>query len=72
MPPKRSTELTPQQIQVLQLVWDGHSTVDIAERLKKTPRAVKAIRERIGLKLGTYNAIQAVRIGLAKNLLKVV
>jgi DNA-binding NarL/FixJ family response regulator len=59
-------------LQVLKLIWEGLGTKEIALKLGKSPSRVKACREHIALKLGTTNAVQAVRAALAQNILKVI
>jgi DNA-binding NarL/FixJ family response regulator len=61
-------QLTPRQLQILQLVADGHSNNEISQTLNISPLTVKSHLSRIGEKLGAPDRVQmiarAIRTGI--------
>src|SRR5881397_3138611 len=66
----RSIKLTKREVEVLQLITDGLSQVEIARRLFVSPKTVGAHTERIFKKLGAHNRAQAVSLSYQHGLLE--
>lgn len=64
--------LTPREIEVLRLLREGLTAVEIADRLAITPRTTRAHIEAIKARLGAANTTQAVARGFERGLLSVV
>ncbi|MFO0774510.1 MAG: LuxR C-terminal-related transcriptional regulator [Nitrospiraceae bacterium] len=56
--------LTPRQQEILSLIWDGHTTTDIAETLTVSARTVEVHRFHMMKKLRVTNLAQLLRAGL--------
>jgi DNA-binding NarL/FixJ family response regulator len=65
---RRLERVTPRQLQVLQLVAEGHSTREIARRLKLSVKTVETHRGEMMKRLGIHDVVAlvryAVRVGL--------
>ena len=64
--------LTPREVEVLRLLREGLTAVEIADRLAITPRTTRAHIEAIKTRLGAANTTQAVALGFERGLLSVV
>jgi two-component system NarL family response regulator len=71
---KREPEcpLTPREVEVLRLLREGLTAVEIADCLGIAPRTTRGHIEAIKTRLGAANATQAVAIGFERGLLPVV
>ena len=65
----RLSVLTRRELEVLQLVADGHSSVQIAKLLSVSPRTVEAHRSNIMMKTGLHSTAQVVRCAIESQLL---
>jgi two-component system, NarL family, response regulator NreC len=61
--------LTPREVEVLQLIALGHTSVEIARKLHLSPRTVETHRGHIHKKLGLATRAQLVRYALGHGLL---
>jgi two-component system response regulator FixJ len=61
-----STELTPRELQVAELIAAGASNKEVGRRLGISPRTVELHRAHIMAKLGARNAADLVRIVLSR------
>jgi two-component system response regulator NreC len=66
---KRLDELTPREREVLQLIAEGLSNQEIAERLVISPKTVQRHRENIMAKLNLHNRIELVKYAIRKGLI---
>ena len=57
-------ELTPRQLQVLRLVAEGHSTPEIARRLRLSAKTVETHRTELMKRLGIHDVVRLVRYAL--------
>ena len=64
--------LTPREVEVLRLLREGLTAVEIADRLAISPRTTRGHIEGIKTRLGAANTTQAVAIGFERGLLPVV
>ena len=68
---ERLGELTPRQVEVLKLVAEGHSTPEIARRLKLSTKTVETHRTELMRRLGIHDVVRlvryAVRVGLVSS-----
>jgi two-component system response regulator NreC len=62
-------ELTSRETEVLRLIALGHTNVEIARKLRLSPRTVEAHRARIQRKLGLRTRADLVRYALRRGLL---
>lgn len=63
--------LSPREVEVLQLVADGLSNAEIAERLFLSPRTVHHHVSHILNKMGVDSRVDAVRLGIARGLVEI-
>jgi DNA-binding NarL/FixJ family response regulator len=63
--------LTPRELEVLELLADGHPNKRIAARLAMSPETVKFHVAQICGKLGVANRTEAVRIAIRRGLLSI-
>ncbi len=63
-------ELTPREIEVVELMHNGLRNIDIAIRLSISPRTVENHVGSIFAKLGAASRAEAIRMALEKNLIK--
>lgn len=68
-PPDPYEALTNREREVLQLVAEGHSSVEIGRRLFISPRTVEVHRQNTMRKLGVRNQAQLIRYALTKGIL---
>jgi DNA-binding NarL/FixJ family response regulator len=66
--PKR--KLTPREIQVVQLIWKGLKTQEIAKQLRLSPKTISAHRVNVFYKLNAANTATMLRIALRRKLIK--
>lgn len=62
--------LTPREVQVLQAVWDGHSSPEIGKQLKIAAKTVDAHRANLMAKLRVSNVMQLLRLAVQHKLVK--
>jgi DNA-binding NarL/FixJ family response regulator len=65
-----SDGLTRRELEVLGLIAHGHTSVEIADELRLSPRTVETHRARIHKKLGLTTRAELVRYSLARGLLR--
>jgi two-component system nitrate/nitrite response regulator NarL len=63
------TYLTPRERYVLLLLVDGHSTVEIAEKLSISPSTARTHVQNVLVKLGAHSRLQAASMIAAHGLL---
>jgi len=68
--PKPYDGLTPREVQVLRLIAQGYSNVQVAEVLVISVKTVESHRARIVEKLGLRSRVELVRYALGKGLLE--
>lgn len=66
----RATAPTPTQMRILELIADGKTIEDIAERLRSSPNTVKTHRQRLLKRLGCHSVSHAVAIGFRSGWLR--
>ncbi len=62
--------LTPREREVLQLVWDGLSTRDIARQLGRSYNTISLYRQRIRAKFGVTTTAAALTIARERGMIK--
>lgn len=62
--------ITPREVEVLRMIALGHTSVEIANRLKLSPRTIETHRAHIHQKLGLATRAELVRYALERGLLK--
>lgn len=62
--PKKTSELTARESEIVQLIAEGLSSKDIAQRLKLSPKTVLVHRNNIMQKLNLHNQAQLIRFAL--------
>ena len=67
-PPLQIERLTPREIQVLRLIAEGHSTKEIAHRLKITFKTAVSHRTHLLQKLGIHESATLVRLAIRAGL----
>ena len=65
------TALTPRQIEILQLIAEGESTSQIAERLHLSPTTVRNHIARALAGLGVHTRVQAVVAASGRGLIRI-
>jgi DNA-binding NarL/FixJ family response regulator len=68
--PRRPEDLTPREMQILQLVWDGYTSRLIAEQLKISIKTAEAHRANMMKKLRASNTAQLVKAAFEAGLLQ--
>jgi DNA-binding CsgD family transcriptional regulator len=66
---RRPEDLTPREMEILQLVWDGYTSRLIAERLKISIKTAEAHRANMMKKLRASNTAQLVKAAFEAGLL---
>jgi two-component system response regulator NreC len=61
--------LTPREVEVLRLIVLGHTSVEVARKLRLSPRTVETHRAHVHKKLGLATRAQLVAYALRRNLL---
>ena len=64
-------DLTDRETEIMKLVWEGYSNIEIGGLLKLSKKTVEAHRSNIMGKYRTTNVIQMIRIALKKGIIKV-
>lgn len=67
---RRPEDLTPREMQILQLVWDGYTSRLIAEQLKISIKTAEAHRANMMKKLRASNTAQLVKAAFEAGLLQ--
>jgi DNA-binding CsgD family transcriptional regulator len=67
---RRPEDLTPREMEILQLVWDGYTSRLIAERLKISIKTAEAHRANMMKKLRASNTAQLVKAAYEAGLLE--
>jgi DNA-binding CsgD family transcriptional regulator len=67
---RRPEDLTPREMEILQLVWDGYTSRLIAERLKISIKTAEAHRANMMKKLRASNTAQLVKAAFEAGLLE--
>ena len=68
--PKRKPEdLTPRELEILRLIWDGHTNRSIAELLKISMKTADTHRANMMKKLRVSNTAQLLKVALEGKLL---
>jgi DNA-binding CsgD family transcriptional regulator len=62
--------LTPQERQVLESIWDGHSITQTADLFDVDLRTDSAVRNALKYKFGVRNSVQLVREALRYGMVK--
>ncbi|HET6674992.1 MAG TPA: LuxR C-terminal-related transcriptional regulator [Nitrospiraceae bacterium] len=68
---RRPEDLTPREMQILQLVWEGHTSRLIAEQLKISIKTAEAHRANMMKKLRASNTAQLVKAAFEAGLLQI-
>lgn len=68
--PMEGTRLTPRETALLAMFADGHTNLDIAERMGITEKTVKFHTHNLLMKLPARNRTHAVAIGLREGLIE--
>jgi two-component system response regulator NreC len=63
--------ITPREVEVLRLIALGHTSVEVARKLKLSPRTIETHRAHIHRKLGLATRAQLVRYALNRGLLRI-
>ena len=66
---KNQVELSPREIEVLQLISQGLTNQELAEKLFLSPHTTESHRRNLLSKLGAKNTAELVRIGLEKGII---
>ena len=61
--------LTPRECEVLQLVWEGFSTREIANKLGRSYNTIAMYRQQIRSKFGVTTTAAALKIALREGIL---
>jgi DNA-binding CsgD family transcriptional regulator len=61
--------LTPRELEVLRLVWEGLSTREIAKRLHRSYNTVASHRYRLRVKLGVNSTAEALKVALERGII---
>lgn len=69
-PPSQYDGLTPREVQVLRLIAQGYSNVQVGEALVISVKTVETHRARIVEKLGLHSRVELVRYAMSKGLLE--
>jgi DNA-binding CsgD family transcriptional regulator len=67
---RRPEDLTPREMEILQLVWDGYTSRLIAERLRISIKTAEAHRANMMKKLRASNTAQLVKAAFEAGLLE--
>jgi DNA-binding NarL/FixJ family response regulator len=63
-------DLTPREIQIVELLWQEFSADEIAFKLNISPRTVEAHRWNIRQKIGAQNTVGIIRFALKAGIIK--
>lgn len=67
---KQATILTHRETEVLQLIADGFTNTEIAEKLNLSPLTIDSHRKNLLMKLDARNTAALIKIAIAQNLIK--
>ena len=70
MQAKAKAEMTPREIEIIQLLWQELSADEISFKLGISPRTVEAHRWNIRLKIGAKNTVGIIKFALKAGLIK--
>ena len=66
-----SIQLTKREKQVLQLIYEGYSTKEISDKLKKSHNTVETHRKNMFVKCNVKNIASLIKFGLEKGLIEI-
>jgi DNA-binding NarL/FixJ family response regulator len=69
--PRRPEDLTPREKEILDLIWNGLTSRDIASRLKVSIKTVEAHRATIMHKLRVSNTAQLLKTAIQEDIITV-
>lgn len=67
---RRPEDLTPRELEILRLIWDGHTNRSIAEQLNISMKTADTHRSNMMKKLRACNTAQLLKAALEGNLLE--
>lgn len=67
---RRPEAVTPRELEILRLIWEGHTNRGIAARLNISMKTADTHRANMMKKLRVSNTAQLLRVALERNLLK--
>lgn len=67
---RRPEDLTPRELEILRLIWDGHTNRSIAEQLNISMKTADTHRSNMMKKLRASNTAQLLKAALEGNLLE--
>ncbi len=67
---RRPEDLTPRELEILRLIWDGHTNRSIAEQLNISMKTADTHRSNMMKKLRACNTAQLLKAALEGNLLQ--
>jgi DNA-binding CsgD family transcriptional regulator len=70
MQAKAQAEMTPREIEIIQLLWQELSADEISLKLGISPRTVEAHRWNIRLKIGAKNTVGIIKFALKAGIIK--
>ena len=70
VPKRRPEDLTPRELEVLRMIWDGHTNRSIAEHLNISMKTADTHRSNMMKKLRACNTAQLLKAALEGNLLE--
>lgn len=68
---KELFNLTPEDLILIRLLWDGKRTPEIALPMRTTVKGIEGIKTRLLSKLGFKNSLQLVRFGVEQGIIKI-
>ncbi len=67
---RRPEDLTPRELEILRLIWDGHTNRSLAEQLNISMKTADTHRSNMMKKLRACNTAQLLKAALEGNLLE--
>jgi two-component system response regulator DegU len=62
--------LSPREVEILQLLADGYTTLQIAQHFEVSPKTLQAHRQNILRKTGTHSMVRAVVLALKQGVIR--